>query len=133
LKVQRSTYTAENPEKIIESDDYHLALRWSSVTEGDSSETDATYHDDIPVLVKLLFEIIGVHGDIEHVYRIASLSKPSANNISTVGWLRDRDGADGTLKKVAPTESTRERTKPSGGEHALRRGLDAGARDRGRV
>lgn len=53
------------------------------MTEGDS-ETDATNHDDFPVQMKLLVEMIGVGDDIEHVYRITSLSKPSANSISTV-------------------------------------------------
>ena len=41
--------------------------------------------------MKLLFEAIGNDDDIEHVHRIASLSKPSASNISTVGLLRDGD------------------------------------------
>jgi hypothetical protein len=45
----------------------------------------ATHHDDVLVLMKLLFETIGVQNDIEHVYRIASLSKPSANHISNAG------------------------------------------------
>jgi hypothetical protein len=38
----------------------------------------ATHHDDVLVNMKLLFETIGVQGDVEHVYRIARLSKPSA-------------------------------------------------------
>ena len=100
------------------------------VTEGDS-ETDATNHDDFPVQMKLLVEMIGVGDDIEHVYRITSLSKPSANSISTVDWLRD--GADGTLRIVAQTESTRERTKPLGEKYPLRPGIDEGERNCGGV
>jgi len=37
----------------------------------------ATHHDDIRVLMKFLFKTIGVQSNIERVYRIASLSKPS--------------------------------------------------------
>ena len=72
--------------------------------------------------MKLVFKAIGVEDYIERVYRIASLSKPSANRISTVGSLRD--GADSTLRIGVPTESTRERIKPFEGWHALLRGLD---------
>ena len=45
---------------------------------------NATHHDD-GWLIKLLGETTRAHDDIEHVYRITSLSKPSVNHISTEG------------------------------------------------
>ena len=71
--------------------------------------------------MKLLFEAIGNDDDMEHVHRIASLSKPSASNISTVGLLRDGDFD--TVWKDVPTESTKE-NKLLEGRQVLHRGLD---------